>query len=42
VYTVEIGDGTADVYEGSDADPARDCVTQERCSSSRSRAAAMS
>jgi hypothetical protein len=31
LYTLRIGDGIADVYEGPEADQPRDCVTQERC-----------
>ena len=30
-YTLKIGDGIAQVYEGPEADPARDCLTQEWC-----------
>jgi hypothetical protein len=31
LYTLEIADGVARVYAGPDADPARDCLTQEWC-----------
>jgi hypothetical protein len=31
LYTLDIGDGIADVFEGPKADPTRDCLTQEWC-----------